>query len=291
MTKRVSRMWKLPLPQHDNPLNELETALTYKTGIPKYALSAQEINNIEEIYARYEELHGKSHNDLLANGVLSAQTLEAIYNGYSEVQENNRLNELRSRLMLAADRCPCCSIGPVSDLDHHLPRSIYKAIAVYSSNLVPLCHKCNNKKRTVAGTSPDDSFIHVYYDIVPTDERFLIATTEITDDALQVNFDIEKYHGMSDDIYRMLKFQINRVKLNSRLKKEVNTFLCSHSISLDITYGESSNSEAVKELLLLNEQHFIKEMGLNDWRSSLLSSLANNERFCDGGFKKALGLV
>ena len=284
-------MWKLPLPCNQNCIEELQTALTYKNGTPKYALTAQDIINIQSIYRRYDELRGRAHEDLIAADLLSDLTRDAIHDGYSEVQENARLKKMRSKLMLAADRCPCCGISAVTDLDHHLPRSVYKPIAVYSRNLVPLCHRCNNKKRTIAGNNPESSFIHFYYDNIPTDHRFLIADSVMINGALDVNFKIIKIDVLSDDIYRMLKFQIERVDLNTRLQKEINVFLCSYAISLNLAYGEDKNFEAVKHLLLSNEQHFIEKMGINDWRSSLLSSLSENIEFCDGGFISALGIT
>ncbi len=282
-------MWTLPLPDNKNAIKELVTALTYANGNAKYELSEDDMSIIQEIYTRYEDLSGKADDDLLG-AELSTETKQAIHDGYSEVQEKSRLKALRYRLLIATDRCPLCGINQVTDLDHHLPRSKYKAISVYSSNLVPLCHTCNNKKRTLVGTTPDDSFIHVYYDDTPEDKRFLIAETLIVDEALIVNFDIEEVEGLTNSHYRMLKFQINKLNLNSRWKKEINNFLCSHAVSLQMVYGDNSNSNLIVELLLSQEKHFTKMMGLNNWRSSLLASLAKNTDFCNGGFIKSLGL-
>lgn len=139
-------MWSLPLPDNENSREIITTALTYKDGNAKYELSEEEYETIDSIYLRYEELNGKVHEDLLANS-LTNETKDAIHDGYNEIQEKNRLSAYRSELLLSAERCPCCSIGVADELDHHLPRSIYKSLALYSSNLVPMCHKCNNKKK------------------------------------------------------------------------------------------------------------------------------------------------
>jgi len=55
------------------------------------------------------------------------------------------------------DECPCCglidfeSIDPDNDYredyDHYLPKSKYPFASVNFENLVPLCHKCNSKRK------------------------------------------------------------------------------------------------------------------------------------------------
>ena len=43
-------------------------------------------------------------------------------------------------------RCPLCGLNYVYDLDHYMPKSIYPQYAVHPQNLIPICHRCNNKK-------------------------------------------------------------------------------------------------------------------------------------------------
>lgn len=284
----VNAMKNLPLPNNRNCICELKVALTYKDGTAKHQLSNQEVRTIKSIYSRYETLLGKPYDDLKALTTLSLNTKDAIHDAYGEVQENNRLSKLRARLMLATDRCPFCGIGTVATLDHHLPRSIFKPLSVYSSNLVPLCEKCNNKKRISVGDNPSNSFIHVYYDVLPNNERFLIANTRIKHNKLRIEFTVIKTPSMSEDIFTMLTFQFNKIDFNKRVLKEINIFLCSFITGLDNAYS-ASKPETVKQFLLDNEKNFNINVGINDWRSSLLSSLALNNSFCDGGFKVVLG--
>lgn len=282
-------MWSLRLPENDNKIEIIRTALTYKDGTPKHALSAAEYRIIESIYDRYEELNGRVHVDLLAP-TLSETTKSALYDGYGEVQERKRLENYRSELLLSAERCPCCSIGVADELDHHLPRSIYKSLALYSSNLVPMCHKCNNKKRTAAGTVPSNSFLHIYYDQVPSEHRFFFANVQIVDNKLRLSFEVENIEELNDDLYEMIKFQSNRVNLNDRLLKEVNIFLTSFYVSMEPLYSVTSDPELIRTLLLKGEAQYNQTMGLNDWRSSLLHALANNFDFCNGGFRDIVGI-
>ncbi|TNF01146.1 MAG: HNH endonuclease [Bacteroidetes bacterium] len=280
-------MWTLPLPCNQNAISELETALTYKNGNPKYALSEQDKAVVSEIYEEYERIEGKPSEMFKAQGALSQETKDAIHDGYDEIQEKNRLSELRSRLLGAANKCPCCSIDTASQLDHHIPRSVYHAVAVYSSNLIPYCSTCNNKKRAVTNEDPNNSFLHAYYENLP-DERFFFSDTEVVDGALVVNFRVEQIEEMTDEMVNSINFQMARVNLHNRLDKAVNMFLQNFVVSLEDAYGDDKSPERVKSVLIRNEERLARRLGKNDWRTSLLNSLANNEVFCDGGFISAL---
>lgn len=277
-------MRSIKLPDIIDPINELKIALTYKSGIPKYELEAKEEAVIEEIYKKYEKLQGTPDDDFKSLN-LKNQTNDAIYEAYDETQEGNRLCDLRSRILLKVNRCPFCGISAADELDHHLPRSIYKAISVYSSNLIPICHKCNNKKRTVTGVNIEERFTHVYYDKFP-DFPLLVAEVEFKNDTLSINFKIDPV-GIPDLLFKQLSFIIERINLNARLKKECNVYLASMSTSLIDAYGKDS-SENLK-LLLTNQSNDNKKIfGLNDWRTAFMFSLSNCEEFCNGGFKKYL---
>ncbi|MFL5762365.1 MAG: HNH endonuclease [Bacteroidia bacterium] len=279
-------MWKAILPENKNSLSELDTALTNQNGHKKYNLNASERKIIAGIYKNYETLKGVAHEDLEGND-LSKKTKEVIRDLYGEVQEKGRLNSLRSRLLLEVNRCPCCSISVADELDHHLPRSKYSPIAIYSSNLVPICHKCNNKKRTLAGEDPNERFIHVYYDQVPENNQFLKMDHAIERDTLIFNFYVEKVEGLTDLMFEQISFQIERVNLNKRLKKEVNTFLSSFAVGMKIAYGDE-RKENVKRFLSENGKYFEAKFGLNDWRTVLLYKLAECDIFCDGAFSRIL---
>ncbi|PBQ33902.1 hypothetical protein CNR22_19635 [Sphingobacteriaceae bacterium] len=276
-------MWKVQLPDNTDAIPELFVGLTYVGGEPKHSLTAAEWRTVEITFERYDNLRGVAHDDLLANSLLPGSK-DAIHDAYDEIQEKRRLSDLRSRLLLSSDRCPCCGISAADELDHHLPRSVYHALATYSRNLVPICHKCNNKKRTVTGENPLERFIHVYYDDVPQAEQFLNVIVTISGNTLQTTFSIIQSASMLDEVFHKLSFQIRRVNLDQRLKREVNTFLFSACESLNEAYAAHNNADNIRILLSRTARQHQNRFGLNDWRTVLLSALANNAAFCDGGF-------
>jgi hypothetical protein len=277
-------MRTIKAPDYTTALEELKTALTYKNETFKYKLEADEEKIINAIYEEYEKVKGAPSDNFKSN-MLSNPTNKALHDAYDETQDGRRLEELRSRILLSVTRCPFCGISDADELDHHLPRSIYQAISTYPLNLIPLCHKCNNKKRTVTGENIEERFTHVYFDNFP-DFPLLLADVVIVNDSLSIHFKIEK-NGISDLLFKQLSFQIGRINLNNRLKKECNIYLSSIGSIIETTFG-TGNAESLKDLLISQSNENKRIFGLNDWRAIFLLSLANCEDFCNGGFKAIL---
>lgn len=282
-------MWKVSLPCNKDALKHVEIALTYHDKTLKYEMQADEYKNLSNLYDRYDNLLGVAHDDLEGK-TFKADTKQAIHSAYSEIQEQGRLKQLRSTLLLATDYCPICSINQADELDHHLPRSVYNLLALYSRNLVPICHKCNNKKRAVTGVNSNERFIHVYYDKIPQDVQFFCMKHLIVDRVLTFEFFVADIPELEPQLRQQMIFQIGRVNLNKRLKKEVNTLLSSLAIGLNMVYTSTKSAPAVQKFLLENSQFFRIKYGINDWRTVTLRTLSDCPIFCDGGFIKVLGL-
>lgn len=282
-------MWKLPLPEVETASDDLIRALTLMNDTPVYPITPQEQEEILQLYNSYDALLGQTDETLKAP-LFSVALKDALHAAYSEVQEGRRLSSLRSRIKLAAARCPLCGIGPVTDLDHVLPRSKYKALSIYARNLVPACHTCNNKKRTLDGSNPNEQLVHSYFDDIP-EEPFLVATASIVNGGLVVDFIIDQINGMSDAVYRRLSFQLQRLNLVARYNDEINTFLSSQETSIEDAFGEQEDAEGVRQFLLRSFTTHTRRFGRNDWRTALLESLSTCDEFCTGGFRRALGTI
>lgn len=278
-------MWKLSLPDDNRRLDELSTALTYKNGSPKYTLLPGEQAEIEKIYDFYHENRGLPHK-FLEGEMISDNTKAALKACYAEVQENGRLSDLRARLFLNAKKCPLCGIEATTDLDHYLPESKYHCLSIYSKNLIPTCHKCNNKKRTAVVIN-GVGFLHLYYFQEP-EEVFFIAKTAMINSALTISFSIEHIAGFSQGIYDSLCFQMERINLNNRLVAEANDFLGGMFVPFEMTFN-SSGKEGLRALLKSTRDNYTLRFGLNHWKRALIDSLSMNEEFLNGGFKTALG--
>jgi len=283
-------MWKLNSPTVDTVEQDLLGAVTYKIERPAiYEPTRQELNAVNTLYRAYDANQGRPI-ERLKGTELGDEFREVIKNAYGEIQENGRLKDLRDRLKLAPAHCPLCGFGPIQDLDHHLPKSIYKPLAIYPRNLVPSCTTCNKKKYTVAADEPTKQFLHVYLESLP-DEVFFFADVAIdpASGALKVFFRIEKSASMSDEMEQRLRFQIDRLDLNSRYSKEINTYLSSLETALEDAFGKENNIDKLKDFILRSCNSSERKFGKNDWRTALLSGLAMCDEFLNGGFRRAIG--
>lgn len=269
------------LPDNLTSLDELDVALKYKNGTYKYTLTEDEKEIIAEFYTKYDSLYG-SADDNFKSDKLIEETNNALHNAYNEIQIKGRLNDLRSTLLLAVDKCPYCGILPADELDHYLPQSIYKAISVYSRNLIPICHKCNNAKRTAIDSGASNSFFHAYFEVFPQLPVFA-AEIDFKDNILIVNYRIDKTN-ISNELGSKLDFQFLRTKLNQRLIKESNDHIFDNKAAIELMY-ESDNENGVKKLFMKQYGEYEIKFGVNFWKTSLMLALSNCDTFCKGGFQ------
>jgi hypothetical protein len=279
-------MWSLKKPDNGASLRDLKTALTLVNGTPVYALSAGEIIGLAQLYRDYDAIGGNPNPGFVSGG-LDAALCQALYEAYAQIQQGGRLAALRSMLLEATDRCPACGIGPVTDLDHHLPRSPFRPFALYVRNLVPYCGTCNNAKRAI-GTNLAETFPHPYFANFPHG-RFFTAHCVLKNGALTTTFSITQITGMSDALHAQLSFQFERLRLNARYDAEINVFLSGHAISLEDAYGSDRNLARVADWARRSAVRLEHSFGLNDWRPAVLYGIADCAEFCDGGFVQALG--
>lgn len=269
------------IPNNLTSLDELDVALKFKSDIYKYTLTEDEKVIIAEFYTKYDNLYG-SADDNFKSDKLIEETNNALHNAYSEIQIAGRLKDLRSTLLLAVDKCPYCGILPADELDHYLPQSIYKAVSVYSRNLIPICHKCNNAKRIAVALAGNNSFFHAYFEVFPQ-LPVLIADIDFTDDILVINYKVDRTNT-TNDLGNKLDFQFTRTKLNERLIKESNSHIFDNKAAIELMY-ESNNEDGVKKLFVKQYEEYKIKFGVNFWKTSLMLALSNCDHFCKGGFK------
>jgi hypothetical protein len=278
-------MWRLEVPHTNTSKADIESALTLLDGTPVYPVTEIEKTRILQLYSLYDS-HQGNPNEILKGMPAENALLDAIYNAYSQIQKGGRLEDYRDRLKLNAELCPYCGFGPITDLDHHLPRSKYKAHAIYARNLIPCCHPCNNLKRTKAGENPDGQFSHVYFGEYP-EAGFLTAETTVLPTGLVVNFSVNHIATLDPNEFERLHFQFTTLNLNMRYKVPVNTFL--GTLRTSIESFAALGSPALKAFLERCHLASCRDFGPNHWQSALLKGLADSNDFCSGGFVHCFG--
>lgn len=279
-------MWKLPVPPTETCSEDITAALTYANGDPVFTITEEERRSILLLYEKYDQLKGQPAAELVGEE-MSNELRQVLHDAYGEVQEKRRLSDLRSRIKLAAYSCPYCGFGEVKDIDHHLPRSKFKPLAIYAKNLVPACHPCNNKKRAVAGDGPESQFFHTYLGTIP-EEEFFAAVASVSEAGLLVNFSVKRSPNMTADDYERLAFQFQRLDLNNRYQAEVSTFITSQRTAIEMAW--KGGADVLRAFLELSCEHSKDSFGLNDWRTALWRALSQCSDFYNGGFKYTFGV-
>ncbi|WP_158486629.1 HNH endonuclease [Pseudomonas lurida] len=278
-------MWRLDTPNTGNSSENLTTALTLLNGTPVYELTNLEKARVLQLYQSYDDNLGNPSNDLKGTEA-EALLLEAMHNAYLQVQIGGRLEDYRDKLKLLAEICPYCGFGAITDLDHHLPRSKFKAHSIYAKNLIPCCHPCNNIKRAKAGDMPNGQFSHVYFGQRPH-EPFLSADAKVHLTGLEVSFTINQTATLDPNEFERLKFQFDTLELNSRYKAPINIYM--GTLRTSIESFAALGGAALKTFLQSSYTASCRDFGPNHWQSALLKSLTESDEFCDGGFQYCFG--
>lgn len=65
--------------------------------------------------------------------------------------------------------CPICGLKPCSEMDHYMPRSLFHEYSSHTSNLIPLCHDCNQDKHDHwLNRKGKRYFFNAFFDHLPT---------------------------------------------------------------------------------------------------------------------------
>lgn len=283
-------MKNLTLPSRDLVREHLKISIyKYKYAGKEHGheLSEKDIEKIVALYDLYDKACGVAKNDFKGNG-LAKSLLKAIQGAYNQTYEGKKLYSIRQELFSGIVFCPICGIEPVTQLDHHLPESVFNPLAIYVRNLIPLCQPCNFAK--LAGFGGEDGkqpdFIHAYFDILP-DVQFLKADIAIIENGILVEFGILKGIGLTPDHENRLSAQFIELKLNTRYQKEVNAYLSGQAISLHTNFL-TSGAKGVRAFLKAQAKHQQRAFYQNHWQPILLNALADHNKFVDGGFSTIL---
>jgi len=285
-------MRNLPLPSRDDAQEHLQTALKkyqYKGKRLGYRVSNPQLKAILALYDDYDVTRA-APSLALQGGNLSASLCQRIHDAFDLTQKKRKLRCIRKALTADIGLCPICGIHSVKDLDHFLPRSVFKPLAIYTRNLVPLCRECNGIKLTSFGTTgaATSLFVHAYYDILP-DVQFIRADVKIVGEALDVTFYVDQTAGLDPALCDRLDNQITKLELNDRYRRELNTLTYNHAVALYQAYA-SKRKAGVKTYLRLVSDTLAGQFYRNHWQPVLLDALANHDAFCDGDFAKVLPL-
>lgn len=273
-------MRNLPLPSRDRSNELLRLALH-----GYYDVTEAEIGAVESLYNAYEDGRG-APGEVLKGTTLDEQLKAAILSAYGFTREGRRLSEIRKELFKNVRLCPSCGISAPRTLDHHLPKEIYRPLAIFERNLVPMCGECNGYKSQNEGLVITERFYNPYFQELPN-VRFLRARVNIEGGALDVEFDIDPEAQVTAEMIERLSFQFSRLRLDRRYVREVINYMSAHVTALENSF-RADQAHGVREYLIAQANNEFGWLHINHWRPVLLTAFSECVRFCSGGFRDVL---
>lgn len=259
----------------------------YRGETKGYDPSEEELDQVLDIYAAYDDALGEPSEPLKGDG-LSGELIAAIGNAFRKTQQGRNLFHLRENIMRGVGACPICGIDRAKHLDHYLPHSIFKVLAIYAHNLVPMCADCNEEKKIQTMGPGGYRFIHPYFDHLP-DTPFLKATVAAANGGIDFQIGVDPAAALLADLPARINDQIKALKLNDRYAREINIYVGGHARTLHGLYP-NGGSVSVSEELGRQAKYEEDRLHANDWRAVVFRALAENQEFCDGGFAEAFPL-
>ena len=266
-------MWRLRTPSLRRALRDVDVTVRHCRG-----LVDDDIVKLHALYEAYHKQKGyvssvdlaplESKKNIIAAQYAKTSGKENPRKGQT-IGQDQPLVYLRNDLMEDVDRCPMCSILPVSDLDHVWPISEYGQLAVCRLNLVPVCGKCNKEKNDV---DPSE-FIHAYYEHIPRGVVFLVATCRVVLGKIIPRFTIDQAALKDDVLAHRLNMQMKHIKLRARLQKASQEFFMKLFRGAALNSDKELRSYLEDRLMKYEDGEFPYDYGRNDWRTALLRGL------------------
>ena len=266
-------MWRLRVPNYNKALHDADVTVDHSRQ-----LADSDRAKFKALYMAYDKQYGyvsnadlaplESKKDIIAAQYAKTSGKENPRKGQT-IGQDKPLVYMRNDLMDGVDRCPMCSILPVSDLDHVWPISNYGQLAVCRLNLVPVCGKCNKEKNDV---DPSE-FIHAYYEHIPRGVVFLVATCRVILGKIIPRFTIDQAALNDNALAHRLNMQMKHIKLRARLQKASQEFLMKLFRGAAISDDEELRVFLQERLMIYENGEYPYDYGRNDWRTALLRGL------------------
>lgn len=250
-------MWAIRKPDLKDTLSDID--VFEQNGI----VACNDAKALKCLVKQYDSQFGQvtsgQHSKITKSGA------DSIHRNYSETYEGKSLSFIRKALYENVSKCPYCAIGQSETLDHYMPKSNYKALALCRLNLIPMCWNCNRKK---GYTKPYIEFIHPYYLHIPRGTIFLIADIQIISNQLIVTFSFDANALKRTNLLLQFSSHWANMGLDERLRKSVTDFIHSEVLPL------SDDADVLLASIDVLVEKTEKGYGLNDWRSTVLRALS-----------------
>ena len=235
-------------------------------------------------YANYLAQSGKGSS--LHPIPVTAAAAKALRDNYDALERGRSHQCIRDEILDSApsDFCPYCNISIVDTIDHVLPKSRYPEFSVLALNLVPACSACNKDKRDVCHQTEGYDLMHPYYVHIP-DEPFLFAEVSVENQAIAWRYYLKNSAAISHSEFTSIQNLFTLLGLADRYYRYSVGDILDRAGHFHAMH-KSGGSAALRDYLSKEADSSRRSRGNNYWKTAILCALADNDLFCDGGYKK-----
>lgn len=246
-------------------------------------LTDEEAARLQSRFVAYADAGGRG--DILApDPHWRSERGAAIAAGYRQTYEGGRLFDLRGQLKrLMANRCPSCGGARPGELDHHLPKAVYRELAVLPANLVACCGACNRAKGAAVAGAAEEALLHPYFDKLP-DLPFIQVVVDVGERYVRATLSFDEAAAIGDDeLKARMRNHFAQVDVNLRLESEVDELIGETSAGF-YNADPLPSAETVATALLSAAAAKAGYFGQGSWQAAVLRALARSEAYCAGGY-------
>ncbi len=262
----------------------------YYRLIPNYA-------RISLLYKQYGQegklykfpKHSKDSKDSKDSGMLARNEKYSVINitvddmkdlYKSQMLKNKKPRKFYDTIMGFAKlgKCPFCSLGQVTTLDHFLPKSEFPSFSVLPYNLVPCCKDCNHGKSASYAKLEEEQTLHPYYDNYD-EEQWLFA------EIIEKPFSPIKYEVIAPETFDDIK--------KTRIKKHFEEFYLGKRFAIEAIselailknrFQRCGLTSDEVRLYLIGLEKDNREEHINSWQTAMYQALSKSKWYCNGGY-------
>lgn len=250
---------------------------------PTVVSAAVEYEQKANVSRLFEIPSNNQQNDEVVTGLVTKKEFKDLYSQHMVGQRKPARATYDQLLALAPlGKCPFCTIGDASTLDHYLPKDKFPLASIFPLNLVPSCKDCNTGKRAGFAVTIEEQSLHPYFDDLKfISNQWLYASVVETSPAI-VRF-YAAPPAIWDDISKQrIITHFESFKLASRFSKQAANELPVLSHLLNPHYSASGVLGVRGELL--HRANSYANVHVNSWQTAMYQALAASTWYCDGGF-------
>jgi 5-methylcytosine-specific restriction endonuclease McrA len=221
----------------------------------------------------------------MINGNVTSKELEDVYT-LRMARKNKPGRPLYDKILISAPHgiCPLCGLREATTLDHYLPKADYPRLAVVPINLVPACKDCNTLKLTSYPTDEFEEPIHPYFDDIENIDWLKAIVLQSTPPAIK--FYTNPPEECDDLLIARIKYHFESLSLNKLYSTHAASELRQINFSLNNHFNRSG-ADGVRTYLLEAAETRSHD-NINSWQAAMYMATADNEWFCNGGFRLAV---